>query len=106
MHTNQELIDTLIDCAKVCQMCAAACLSEKDSTMLSKCIKTDLECAEICSVTANALQRHSQVSNKLLDACAEICRICAEECEQHAEHMDHCKKCAEACRKCEAACQI
>lgn len=43
---------------------------------------------------------------RLVEACAEACRICAEECERHAGvGMEHCRVCAEACRRCEEACR-
>jgi hypothetical protein len=106
MNRNEELIKTLTDCARVCQMCAAACLSEKDVNMLAECIKTDFECAEICLVAANSLQRNSTLAGRFLDICAEACHKCAEECEKHSDHMEHCRICEEACRKCEELCHV
>jgi hypothetical protein len=101
---NQQLIQTLTNCARICEMCAASCLSENDVKMLTKCIKLDLDCAEICKTTATLLQRDSEVSDSILNIYVEICRKCAEECEKHASKMNHCKECAEACRRCEQEC--
>jgi hypothetical protein len=103
MQQNQQLVQTLLECARVCQACAIACLSEEEVKMLSKCIKLDIDCAEICMVGANLLQRDALISDSQLEVCAEICGMCADECEKHAK-MKHCKECAEICRRCEEAC--
>jgi hypothetical protein len=74
-----------------------------------KCIRTDLDCADICDTTGRVLSRHTgydaTVTRGQLEACARACRSCADECEQHAQHMPHCRVCAEACRRCEQACR-
>lgn len=100
---NQSLIDALNNCAAECNHCATACLDEQDVKMLSNCIKLDLDCAEICRMTAGFVARGSAHARHILTECAEICNACAEECEKHS-HMQHCKDCAEACRKCAEAC--
>ncbi len=103
-ETNQQLIAALNNCAIECNHCATACLEEQDVQMLSTCIKLDLDCADICKVTATLLARDSVHGKHLLKECAEICNACAEECEKHAHHHEHCKRCAEACRSCAEAC--
>lgn len=100
---NQSLITALLNCATECHHCATACLDEQDVKMLSNCIKLDIDCAAICSLTAGFMARGSAHANHILAECAEICNACAEECEKHL-HMQHCKDCAEACRKCAEAC--
>ena len=102
-HT--QLIQALNDCAVECNHCSTACLEEENVKMLSRCIKLDIDCAEICRLAAGFLARGSEHARHILKECAEICRECAEECEKHAHHHDHCKQCAEACRNCAAACE-
>ena len=104
-ENNKFLIDALNDCAAACNHCATACLDEEDVKMMVKCIKIDLDCAAICSLTATLLARGSEHGKHLLKECIEVCNACAEECEKHA-HMQHCKKCAEDCRKCAEACKM
>jgi hypothetical protein len=102
---NKELVSTLYDCVAACDHCAAACLNEEDVAMLVKCIKLDMDCADICRMTASCLSRGSELGESLLRECAETCTACAEECEIHAQHgMEHCRICAEACRRCAEAC--
>ncbi len=103
---NKQLMDALSNCAAECNHCATACLDEQDVKMLARCIKLDIDCGEICMLTASYVARGSEHAQHLLDECAEICNACAEECEKHAQMgMEHCKRCAEACRNCAEACQ-
>ncbi len=101
-------IDTLIACSQACTACADACLSEDMVAELTRCIRTDLDCADICATTARVLSRHTgydaNISRTLLEACATACQACGDECAQHAEMHNHCRICADACRTCEQAC--
>lgn len=103
-----ECIEACVECAQACASCADACLSEEQVAELRKCIRLDLDCGDICEVTARVLTRQTEydagVSKAQLTGCRETCATCAEECERHAEHHEHCRLCAEACRRCEQAC--
>jgi hypothetical protein len=76
---------------------------------LTKCIRTNMDCADICATTARVLSRHTgydaNISRTLLEACATACTSCGDECASHAEMHEHCRNCAEACRACEQACR-
>ncbi|MFY1687041.1 four-helix bundle copper-binding protein [Plantactinospora sp. WMMB782] len=102
-------IDALNDCAQACTACADACLSEDMVAELTKCIRTDLDCADICTSTARVLSRHTgydaNISRTLLEACATACRACGDECARHADKHEHCRICADACYACERACR-
>jgi hypothetical protein len=102
-------IDTLIACSQACTACADACLSESMVAELTKCIRTNLDCADICATTARVLSRHTGydagVSRSLLEACATACKSCGDECETHAGMHEHCRICADTCRNCERACR-
>jgi len=102
-------IDALIACSEACTACADACLSEEMVAELTKCIRTDLDCADICATTARVLSRHTgydaDISRSLLEACATACKACGDECQQHADMHEHCRICAGACRACETACR-
>jgi hypothetical protein len=102
-------IDTLIACSQTCTACADACLSEDMVADLTKCIRTDLDCADICATTARVLSRHTgydaTISRSLLEACAAACKSCGDECASHAGMHEHCRICADACRACERACR-
>ena len=101
-------VDMLIECSEACTSCADSCLSEDAIEELRKCIRTNMDCADICGTTARVLSRHTgydaNISMMMLEACVQACRACADECEIHSGMHDHCRMCAEACRKCERAC--
>ncbi|MDP9406485.1 MAG: four-helix bundle copper-binding protein [Actinomycetota bacterium] len=103
-----RVIDEAVACGQTCTACADACLSEDMVADLTKCIRTDLDCADICQTTARVLSRHTgydaNLTRALLQACVQACKSCGDECEQHAEMHEHCRICAEACRRCEQAC--
>jgi hypothetical protein len=96
-------------CALTCTSCADACLAEEQVQELVRCIRLNLDCADVCDTTGRVLTRQTSTEPRLarsvLEACAQACRLCTEECERHAEHHEHCRVCAEACRRCEQACE-
>lgn len=104
-----QCVEECFSCAATCTSCADACLSEDMVAELRKCIRLNLDCADICDATGGVLMRQTEydapTSKAQLESCREACRTCAEECERHAEMHEHCKICAEACRRCEQACQ-
>ncbi|RPF28289.1 four-helix bundle copper-binding protein [Georgenia muralis] len=101
-------VDALVECSQACTACADACLSEDMVAELRKCIRTNLDCADICTTTARVLSRHTgydaNITRAQLQACAQACRSCEDECNLHADMHEHCKVCAESCRRCEQAC--
>ena len=101
-------IDECFSCAAVCTACADACLGEEDVADLVRCVRLDLDCADICAATGMVLSRQTHVDAELVRGLVEACRVacmrCGDECERHAEHHDHCRVCAERCRACEQAC--
>jgi hypothetical protein len=108
---RQKLADCIhacFACGETCTACADACLSEDLVAELTKCIRTNLDCADICTTTGTLLSRHTgydaNITRALLEACHVACASCATECEAHAGMHEHCRICAEACRRCEQAC--
>jgi hypothetical protein len=102
------MVTAAAECMLVCVTCADACLEEPDPASLRVCIRTNLDCADICAATARLVARPGEQDvgtlQAQLEACITACRACAEECEGHAEMMEHCRICAEACRACAEAC--
>jgi hypothetical protein len=104
----RQCIEACAECAQTCTVCADACLAEKNVTMLINCIRLNLDCADVCHVTATLVTRPSHrdapALRAQLEACLEICRACADECSHHSD-MEHCRLCAEACYACAEACE-
>lgn len=103
-----ECIDACVECTQVCTACADACLGEEMVADLVTCIRTNLDCADICATTGTVLSRRTgfaaSPTRAVVETCRLACAICAEECETHAGTHEHCRICAEACRRCEQAC--
>lgn len=99
---KQKMIDVLHFCAAQCTHCYDACHLEKETDM-SRCMMYDQDCADICRLTGQLLERNSDNTDIFLKLCQEMCERCAAECEKHPQ-MEHCKKCAEACHKCAESC--
>jgi hypothetical protein len=101
-------IEACFECGQTCTACADACLAEDMAKELTRCIRLNLDCADVCETTGRALSRQVGADTALLRAfaqtCADACRVCAEECERHADMHEHCRVCAEACQRCEQAC--
>lgn len=102
-------IEACFECAQACTACADACLSEDTVAELTKCIRTNLDCADLCATTGRVLSRHTgydaNLTRAVLEACAQACKACGDECARHAGHHEHCRVCAEACRRCARACR-
>jgi hypothetical protein len=102
-------IEACYDCSQTCTACADACLSEETVADLTKCIRTDLDCADMCDTTGRILSRHTaydaNLTRAVVQACALACKACGDECARHAEMHEHCRVCAAECRLCEQACR-
>lgn len=96
-------IEACYRCAATCDHCATACLQEPDPKMLVDCVRSDLDCAEVCRIATAAMARGSDSVAQICRLCAELCDKCATECEKHKH--DHCKECAKACRDCAEECR-
>lgn len=99
----QNCIEACNDCAAQCEHCASACLDEDMVQELTRCIKLDLDCALICTLTAKLMSRDSEEAMHICQHCAEVCHRCAEECRKH--DMSHCRECAAACERCADECE-
>jgi hypothetical protein len=102
-------IEECLDCAQACTACADACLAEEMVASLTQCIRLNLDCADLCDVTAAVATRRTGsnegIIKRMLEVCAEACRICGEECARHASKHEHCRICADACKRCEGSCR-
>ena len=102
-----QCIEVAVLCEQTCAACADACLGEADLRHLRRCIRINLDCADVCAATNRMLSRHFEPERSLLilqlELCAEACALCADECRQH-DH-EHCQVCAEMCARTEDECR-
>ncbi len=99
MEMNEQesyaAIEALEECLHTCQDCASHDI--RHGGEMSACALINLDCADICAATLNAMARHSAHHGDFAKLAAHICRECAAECAKH-DH-EHCKRCAAACQK-------
>lgn len=96
-------IATCYDCAAACDHCATACLQEPDPKAMARCIALDLDCADLCRLSAAFMARGSDFAKEICTLCAKVCEECGAECAKH--QVEHCQACAAACRRCAEACR-
>lgn len=96
-HHYKLIIDACLNCAALCNHCVSESLKE-DPAMMSKCIQLSLECAAVCTATAQLMSLGSDNVKDLARICEKLCDACAEECGQH--NSEHCLECAAACKSC------
>lgn len=102
-------VDLMVACSSACTVCADACLAEPMVAELARCIRSDLDCADVCAAAARVMSRQTEydadVSRAVVQACLTACRACEQECASHAQMHEHCAACAQACRDCAAVCE-
>lgn len=69
----QECVEARFECAHACTACAGACLSDDMVAELTECIRSNLDCADICDVTGRVLSRHTGYEANLTRAVLEAC---------------------------------
>jgi hypothetical protein len=107
--TLARAIDAALACSQTCTACADACLAEPDVADMQRCIRDDLDCADVCAATSRILSRQTAgdpaLTRAVLEACIQACDTCAASCGEHRDHHEHCRICADACEACGQACR-
>ena len=101
--TYQTCIDACSRCAQACNECFEACLNEADVQARTKCIKTLVECATMCEMSAAGMSSNSPFAKQHCALCATVCDACAQECAMFKD--PHCQACAQECRACAQECR-
>ena len=102
-HQYKATIDACLRCAAICNHCASSCTQEEDVKMMAMCIQLDMECAAICTATAQLLSMGSSKAKEIAMVCAQFCDDCAAECGKHEN--EHCRECADVCHNCANQCR-
>lgn len=109
---GHHMMDEMRRCIQLCQDCHALCIQ-----MIGHCIELGgrhaapahirllMDCAQMCSTTADYMARGSSLHDRTCGLCSEICLLCAESCEQIRGDDQLVKQCAELCRRCAESCE-
>ncbi len=102
-------IDATSECSRICTACADACLAEPDVAQMARCIRDDVDCADVCDTTSRVMTRQTAgdpaLARAVLEACFQACDSCAASCNEHRDMHEHCRICADACEACGQACR-
>lgn len=99
-HNQETCIVACLEALRACQSCAA----EDIRLGTTLCARINLDCADICLATMNALARRSVHHGDFCAICAHICHACATACAPHAALFPHCAACQVACEHCATEC--
>lgn len=101
-------IEMCLQCAASCTACADECLDEPDIAQLRRCIRLNVDCADVCAMLARLLSRRGDPDLTTLRSCLEaattICSATALESQKHASDYEYCKLNAELCLACAREC--
>jgi hypothetical protein len=97
-----ECIRNCMDCHAICLETITYCLEKGGQHASHEHIALLSTCADICTTSADAMLRGTEVHQFTCGACAEICRRCAEACERMGD--PEMARCAEICRRCADSC--
>src|SRR5581483_3241702 len=107
-HTKSDAMMRCIDecqsCHSVCLEAVRHCLDKSGRHADPSHIATLLDCAEICTTSANFMLRGSEQHQSTCEVCAEVCDACATACDAFKDD-DEMRRCAEECRRCAESCR-
>lgn len=110
-NETTHLPGDMVDCIRTCNGCHDIC-----TEAVTHCLKLGgkhaepahirlmLDCAEICTTSADFMLRMSDYHGSVCGVCAEVCDACAASCEQMPED-GMMAQCAEMCRLCAHSCR-
>lgn len=101
----QECIERCSNCHDTCVETVTHCLRQGGSHAEAEHIQTLLDCAQICDASRDFMLRGSGLHHDTCRLCADACERCAKSCEriEDDEQMqrcaEECRRCAESCRQ-------
>ncbi|MGG6313047.1 four-helix bundle copper-binding protein [Paenibacillus macerans] len=101
---HSSLLEALQHCEAVCEFTDSAIIQRGDAGQRRKQVALLRDCADICTLTAKYVARHSGFAKSLAGYCAQVCEICGNHCLQHPDELSQkcgqiCLHCAQECRK-------
>lgn len=102
MGMTKEMRQAMEDCTKCHTMCMETMAQCMEMGCEASMMKTLMQCAQMCTMCADALCCGSEFTTQICDLCAQMCETCAKMCEKTGGDMM--MKCAEMCRVCARSC--
>ena len=102
--STQQCIDNCTECHETCTRMLAYCLEMGGEHVEPAHLKSLLDCAGACAVSADFMLRGSDLHPHMCGVCADACERCAQSCAQFAGNKQM-EACAEICRRCAESCR-
>lgn len=100
---SQSCISACYACAAACDVCVEDCRHEANIYAMEDCLALAIDCAEVCRLAVDYLERGRPTAAAICKACVDVCERCQAECDKY--QMDYCRACASACRDCAEECR-
>ena len=104
---TQEMQMCIQNCTlahQICEQTLSYCLTKDGMHFEPQHLKALIDCAQICTVSADFMSRDSKIHSSVCGVCAEACRACAASCDQFPDD-EAMKLCADVSRQCEETCR-
>lgn len=103
MH-HANITKTVQDCESMCEHTITHLhMHAQDLQIRRGQLQLLHDCADVCTLTAKYLSRHSGFSKPLAALCASICEACGNECARFNDSES--QKCAHICLHCAMECR-
>lgn len=98
-----HLLHTLHHCEATCEHMTTFMKRMPDLQARVRLLQLLRDCADICSLTAKCIARHSAFSKAIATLCASICEVCGNECLRFPDPES--QNCGQMCLNCARECQ-
>ncbi|XHH08327.1 MAG: four-helix bundle copper-binding protein [Candidatus Bathyarchaeia archaeon] len=100
----RECIQDCLDCFKTCNQTLIRCLSMNGKHVEVELLNLVMDCARICNTNADFMLRNSMYHPQTCGLTADICDECGDVCDRFDEDFMKecagvCRRCAESCRE-------
>lgn len=95
---NRQVLKTVQHCEAVCEFTEYYVLTREDPSRRKEQLRMLRDCADICTLTAKYMARHSRFAKSLALLCAKICEVCGNHCSQQPDQQS--QTCGQTCLQC------
>lgn len=100
---HERVLSTLQNCEATCEYTISAILQMEDLRTRGQQLKLLHDCADICTLTAKCIARHSGYAKSLALLCAQVCEDCGNHCLHHPDALS--QRCGQICLHCAQECK-
>lgn len=97
------IIHSLHHCETTCEHMTTFLKMRPDAQTRARQLQLLRDCADICSLTAKYIARHSTFAKSSATLCATICEVCGNECLRFPDTES--QNCGQICLACARECR-